>query len=708
MIEFAAPLWFWAFAGFPFVIALYLNSERRRRIVLDWLIAARLQPRLAGSVSVGKRRVSFVLTLLAFALAICALARPQWGFSWEERRDLGRDILIAVDTSRSMLAADLQPSRLKRAKLAAEDLLTQLKGDRVGVIAFAGSSFLQAPLTADFSAARDTIGELDSDIIPRGGTNLTEAILAANDAFGKGESEHRALIIFTDGEELEEDAVKAAREHKDKFRTFTVGLGSADGALIPLLNERGGTEFVINEKGEYVKSKLDEKRLREVAEAGGGFYVHLQNGPAEMKQIVTDGLGKMKDTSKSETQFLKKPTERYQWPLAAAVLCWMASLCIGDRKRVARSVASVVMFALLQQPTFAAAESGQSLFSKSDYAGAAKAFDEQRAKGESPELDYNLGISAYKAGDFEASAEALSRALGSGSKAIQAKAATALANTLARRSAKRDNKEEKISDWKNAVQHYERSIELDPANADAKHNLAVQKRALAMLEKKEEEKKQEEKKNDKSEDKKDGEKSEQEKQDGEKKDGEKSEQQKQDGEKKDGEKSEQQKQDGEKKDGEKSEQEKQDGEKKDGEKSEQEKQDGEKKDGEKKDGESGEEQKDGEKKDGEKGEKSGKPKPGEEGEKSDKPGEKQQQAEQQKEGEKKQGELKATNPGEKNEDQEQQAAEAAEEMAAAKEGRMTQKDAKQLLESMRRTERRVRLLDPRQEMQNKPRSEKNW
>ncbi len=661
MMQFAAPLWFWAFAGFPFVVAQFLHSERRRKIVLNRLIAARLQPRLAGGASVGKRRGAFVLTLLAFALAICALARPQWGFSWVERRELGRDILIAVDTSRSMLAADLQPSRLKRAKLAAEDLLAQLKGDRVGVIAFAGSSFLQAPLTADFSAARDTIGELDSDIIPRGGTNLTEAILAANDAFGKGESEHRALIIFTDGEELEEDAVKAAREHKDKFRIFTVGLGSADGALIPLPNERGGTEFVRNEKGEYVKSKLDEKRLREVAEAGGGFYVHLQNGPAEMKQIVTEGLGKMKDTSTNESQFSKKPTERYQWPLAAAVACWIASLLVGEKKRMPAKALAVL---LALSGSAHAGETPTALFAKSDYAGAAKAFEEQRGKRQAPELDYNLGISAYKAGELDKAAESLSAALGNGGADLQPKAAFGLANVLARRGVKQEKKEDKFSDWKNAIQHYDRTLALAPTHPDAAHNRELLKKLLEVEEKKQEEEKKEDKKED-------------EKKDQEKKEEEKSGDGK-DGEKKDGEKKDEQGKDGEKK----SEQEKQDGEKKDG-------KDGEKKDGEEKDGE---------------------PKPGEKKEKSDKPGEKPEQAEPQKDGEKKQGELKATNPGEKDADKEQQAAEAAEEMAAAKEGRMTQKDAKQLLESMRRTERRVRLLDPRQEAnsQNKPRPEKNW
>ena len=669
MMTFAAPIWLWALAIFPFLIALYLYGERSRRIALNRLIAARLQSRLAGGVSVWRRRVICALTMLGLALAVLSMARPQWGFSWDERREMGRDVLIAVDTSRSMLAADLQPSRLKRAKLAAEDLLTHLKGDRVGVIAFAGSSFLQAPLTSDFAATKDTLAELDTDIIPRGGTNLTEAITAADDAFGKGESDQRALIIFTDGEELEEDAVKAAREHKDKFRIFTVGLGSVDGALIPMPNERGGTQFVRDEKGEYVKSKLDEKRLREVAEAGGGFYVHLQNGPAEMRQIATEGLGKMKEATTNESHFSKRPTERYQWPLAAAMACWVSAMLVGERRRVA-----VLLALLSMQPANAAstANEGQSLFAKADYAGAVKVFEEQRAKRNAPEIDYNLGVSAYKAGDLDKAAEALASALGGGEKALQSKAAFGLANVLARRGVKQEASEDKLSDWKNAIQHYDRTLALNPTHPDAAHNRDLLKKLMAEEQKKQEEQKKDE---DKKDDKKDEGKKDDESKDAEKKDGEKK--------------------DGESKDGEKKDGEKRDGEKKDGESK-----DAEKKDGEKKDGES----KDGEKKDGGEKEKSDKP-----GEKSDKPGEKPEKAEQQKDAEKKQGELKAANPAEKSEDKEQQA-EAAEEMAAAKEGRMTQKNAKELLDSMLRTERRVRLLDPRQEpgMQNKPRPEKNW
>jgi Ca-activated chloride channel homolog len=680
MITFASPVWFWAFLSLPFLVVLYLHAERKRSVILRRLVAARLQDRLAGGVSIGKRRLSFLLTLLAFAFAILALSRPQFGFSWEERRDMGRDILIAVDTSRSMLATDLQPSRLKRAKLAAEDLLSHLKGDRVGIIAFAGSSFLQAPLTADFAATKDTLFELDTDIIPRGGTNLTEAITAANDAFGKGESDQRALIIFTDGEELEEDAVKAARDHKDKFRIFTVGLGSVDGALIPIPGERGGTQFVRDEKGEYVKSKLDEKRLREVAEAGGGFYVHLQNGPAEMKQIAIQGLGTMKEAATNESRFSKRPTERYQWPLSLAVACWISSVLIGERRRVRTvSIAAGALF-LSVNPAFSAnSTAAGELFARADFAGAAKGFEEQRARRQAPELDYNLGVSAYKAGDLDKAVEALSSALGTGDGQLQPKAAFSLANVLARRGAKHEKSEDKLSDWKNAVQHYERTLALDAVHPDAAHNRDLLKKLIEQLEQKSDDKKEEQKNKD---EKKEEEKNQEEKDSGEGKSDEKK-----DGEKKDeGDK----KGDSQKQPGDKGDEKKEGGE--DGDKSQGEQKDGEGKQQDKKEGESkpGEQKKD--------------------GDKSDQPGAKPGDAGQEKDGEQKKGELKSANPGEKSDENQQQAAEAAEELAAAKEGRMTAKDAKQLLESMRQKERRVRLLDPRQEsqLQNKPRPEKNW
>jgi len=214
-MNFAHRAWFWAFALYPLLIAFFFRNEARRRVLLQKLVATRLLDRLAGTVSLPKRRWRFALILLGLACFIVSLAQPQYGFTWQEAKRRGRDIIIAIDTSKSMLATDLAPNRLTRAKLAAEDLIQQLQGDRVGVIAFAGSSFLQAPLTADYSAVRESLQELDTDIIPQGGSDIAGAIRTAIEAFGKGESEHRALIIFTDGEELDADGVREAEKQKD-------------------------------------------------------------------------------------------------------------------------------------------------------------------------------------------------------------------------------------------------------------------------------------------------------------------------------------------------------------------------------------------------------------------------------------------------------------------------------------------------------------
>src|SRR5207253_4872829 len=175
----------------------------------------RLLPQLAGLVDRVRRAVRFGFVLLGVGFAIVALAQPRWGYTYEDVKRKGIDLLVAVDTSRSMLSNDVQPNRLKRVKLAAQDLITQLQGDRVGLIAFSGRAFLQAPLTIDYDAVMESINNLDAKTIPEGGTNISRAITLATQSFGKSATGNRALIIFTDGEELSGDAVKMAKEAAD-------------------------------------------------------------------------------------------------------------------------------------------------------------------------------------------------------------------------------------------------------------------------------------------------------------------------------------------------------------------------------------------------------------------------------------------------------------------------------------------------------------
>jgi len=333
-MTFGAPQWLWGLLLIPLLIALFIRSERRALKRLQEFVSARLLPQLAGTVNRPRRILRFALQLLGLALVIVSMAQPRWGYTFEDVKRKGLDLLIAVDTSRSMLSNDVQPTRLDRVKLGIQDLISQLQGDRVGLIAFAGRAFLQAPLTIDYDAVVEAVNDLDTKTIPEGGTNISSAITLATQSFGKSAMGNRALVIFTDGEELSGDAVKTAKEAADAgVRIFTVGVGTPQGSLIPVTGDDGQTSFVKDSSGQVVKSKLDDKRLREIAQTTGGFYLHLENGPRTMQQIQNEGLAKMQ-AAEMDVRLSRRPIERYEWPLGAALIALALSILIPERKRV--------------------------------------------------------------------------------------------------------------------------------------------------------------------------------------------------------------------------------------------------------------------------------------------------------------------------------------------------------------------------------------
>ena len=216
------------------------------------------------------------LLLLAVACLFGALAGPELGFHWEKISRRGNEVVFAIDTSRSMLTPDVKPNRLTRAKLAIDDMARQLEGDGIGIVAFAGSAFLVCPLTLDHGAFQQSLDAIDVNTIPLGGTNISSAIVAAREALRRRPGSDRILILVTDGENLQGDALTAAQEaaKQDGLRIYTVGIGTADGELIPLPADLGGG-YVKDESGELVKSHLDESGLKAIAAATGGAYVHL-------------------------------------------------------------------------------------------------------------------------------------------------------------------------------------------------------------------------------------------------------------------------------------------------------------------------------------------------------------------------------------------------------------------------------------------------
>src|SRR5213596_2313380 len=329
-MSFGAPQWLWGLLLIPILIALFIRAEQRGLRRLQEFVSARLLPQLAGTVNRPRRVVRFGLQLLGLSLALVSLAQPRWGYTFEDVKRKGLDLLIAVDTSRSMLSNDVQPNRLERVKLVSQDLINELQGDRVGLIAFAGRAFLQAPLTIDYDAVMESINDLDTKTIPEGGTNISEAITLATQSFGKSAVGNRALIIFTDGQELSGDAIKTAKEAADAgVRIFTVGVGTPQGSLIPITSDNGETAFVKDSSGQVVKSKLDEKPLREIAQATGGFYLHLENGPRTMQQIYNDGLAKMQ-AAEFDVRLSRRPIERYEWPLSGALIVLALSILVRE------------------------------------------------------------------------------------------------------------------------------------------------------------------------------------------------------------------------------------------------------------------------------------------------------------------------------------------------------------------------------------------
>jgi Ca-activated chloride channel family protein len=697
-MTFGQPLWFWGFALFPVLIALFFRNERARSVTLKKLIAARLIDRLAGSVSSGKRQLRFLLLLLGLACVIVSLTQPRWGFSYQERTSKGRDVLIAIDTSRSMLANDLAPSRLVRAKLAAEDLITQLPGDRIGLIAFAGGSFLQAPLTADHGAVLASLHEIDTEIIPRGGTNIAEAIETAVEAFGKGESDNRALVIFTDGEELDANGIEAAKKQKEIAKIFTVGVGSTEGTVISIPGNRG-SEYLTDPNGQIVKSRLDEERLRAIAEASGGFYLRLQNGLAEMRQLVRDGLGIMSEKD-INTDVARQPIERYQWPLGIGLLLLVSTMLMGERRRVGKSVsrnlaAATAAFGIMVGiPAPASGNAPADLYAAGKYADAQRAYEELLKKHpESDRLAFNHGAAAYKNRDFRSALESFGKALATKDQELRAQAEYNLGNTLFQQ-ALGGKKGPDIKTLESALGHFDQARQIASNKENPQYNYDATKQLIEQLKQQQEQKEQEQKdqKKDQDKDKKQDQKDKQDKGDGK---DQKDQQQGGDQQQKDQQSGDQQDQ---KKDGQ--------GKQGEDEKNEPGKQ-------EQKEGQEGGDQKKKDQQGGKSEQKEQDKQGGKEGEQTDQqPEGEQKEGEQGKEEPKKEGELKNNPaPGQAGEQQEQgeptPEQQAAEEAAAAAEGRMTESQAKALLDSLKSEDARVQLLNPR-DRRSRERPLRDW
>ena len=520
--HFAKPGFLWILLlALPLAAAFFYWSWSAKQKLIRQFVQDRLFSTLTVGLSPARQKFRLALLLAALAGVLAALAGPRWGSSWEEARQRGLDIVVAVDTSRSMLARDVPPNRLEKAKLAAFDLMRQARDDRLGLVAFAGAAFLQCPLTLDDEAFRQSLQALKVGVISQGGTALSDAIRAAIGAFAKGNNNHKVLVLFTDGEDHDEDAATmgAAQEAAEAgLRIFTVGVGTAEGELLQVTDDHGNTSFIKDEDGNVVKSHLNEELLRKIATATEGFYLPLR-GPNPMEILYRQGLAPL-PKSEATTRLALVPREHYHWFLGFALLCLAAEMLLpeGPRPRRAETApaaapagwqkaAVILCLLLIPAPSRASGPGAFNKYQSGDYKAAFEEFN--RLAGEKTNdyrLHYDAGTSAYRAKELEAAEKQLGAALNSpeivSDLEAQEHAYYNLGNTLFHLGEPEADPQKKQERWEQSITDYSRALRLNTNDLDARSNLAFVKKKLEEFKQQQQQQQKDQKNDDKNQDQK--------------------------------------------------------------------------------------------------------------------------------------------------------------------------------------------------------------
>jgi Ca-activated chloride channel homolog len=314
----------------PVILLLWILNQYRKKRALRKLGDSDLVKKLMPDVSAARPLIKMVFLSLAVVFLIILLARPQFGSKMEEIRRQGVEVIIALDVSNSMLAEDIQPTRLDRAKQAISRLVESLQNDKLGLIVFAGDAYTQIPVTTDYISAKMFLSTITPDIVPKQGTAIGSAIGLAMSSFSQGKDKSRALIIITDGENHEDDPLSKAKEAAEKgIVIYTIGIGSAEG--VPISVTSGGRrDFLKDPEGNTVITKLDENILKEIAIAAGGKYVRASNSNIGLDQIFTD-IRKLKKQELEGTIYTEY-NDQFQIFAAATLFFLLLEFIIMERK----------------------------------------------------------------------------------------------------------------------------------------------------------------------------------------------------------------------------------------------------------------------------------------------------------------------------------------------------------------------------------------
>jgi Ca-activated chloride channel family protein len=479
----------------PAMAAFFWWRDRARQKLLTQFIETRLLASLTVGISPTRRKIRFAFLVSAAALLIITLARPQYGFDLQEVEQRGLDIVVAIDTSKSMLTTDIAPNRLERAKLAALELMQRAGTDRMGLVAFAGDAFLECPLTIDNTAFQQSVQALDVNSIPQGGTTIATAINTALTAF-KEADHYKVLVLLTDGEDNDSEtgALEAAQNAaKAGLKIFTIGIGTAAGDLIRVTDANGNSDYVRDEKGQVVKSHLNEPLLQQIAGATGGFYLPLR-GADTVDTLYDRGLAPLPKTE-GKGMTIRRYHEQFQWPLAAAIILLLAEMLLPERKnpkplkvQSPRSKAEVAvvaaLFGILLLPIGANASPPTALrdYHAGNYTNALQEFS-QMAETRTNDLSllFNAGDAAYRATNFDLAQSLFQQVTLSPDLKLQQQAFYNLGNVQFQKAKLAQDLDGLQDGLEAAGKIYERAVSLNTNDADAVFNLGFTKNAVEQI-----------------------------------------------------------------------------------------------------------------------------------------------------------------------------------------------------------------------------------
>jgi len=331
MFRFAHIEYLWALAAIPVFILLFIWVSRWKSKALKAFGDRNVVNNIIADVSFSAPRLKFIFFLVALALLVVGTADPQIGSKVVEEKRKGADLMILLDVSNSMLSQDMSPNRLENAKQAIAQLIENLHSDRIGMVVFAGEAYVQLPMTTDYSAAKLFLNTINPSMVPTQGTAIGAAIDLGMKSFDFNDGTGKSMIIITDGENHEDDAVAAAKNALDKDVTINViGMGSENGAPIPIYQGNKQVGYHVDSVGHTVISKLDENMGKEIAAAGNGIYVRATNSNSGIN-IVMSQIEKVQRKTYDAKSF-KDFEDRFQFFLAAALLCLVAEFFITNRK----------------------------------------------------------------------------------------------------------------------------------------------------------------------------------------------------------------------------------------------------------------------------------------------------------------------------------------------------------------------------------------